>query len=369
MRAPLRSFKALLALPGYFILIAACPQAPALQPRALHVITQAAEHARRTSGAPSIVVGIARCDVVLYERAFGESNVAKRIPAQADTQYEIGSITKEFTAAALLLLVSQKRVALDVPVSRYLPSAPHAADVTVRELLDHTSGLPDYTGSAVMINYTGKPYDVEPDNILQYIGHLPLEFTPGTQFAYSNTNYVVLGKIIEAVSGEPYSEYLLDHVLKPSGLHHTAYTLALQSADHAVGYLVRNAAVPTPIFEAGYDWLYAAGALSSNVPDLLKWQRVLFAGALLPSHILRMMTSPQRFLNGTTMRHGLGIDIQTLDGEVVYLHTGGIPGFTGEIAYLPKSGITIAILSNSYSAAPIDLTRRIIDVLKSELFE
>lgn len=290
---------------------------------------------------------VARGDEVLYRGAVGKAVIEWDVANTPDTRFRIGSVTKQFTAALILQFVEDGKIALDAPLSRYLPDYPKAqADkVTIHHLLTHTSGIPSYTGLPDFgIDMMRR--HVEPDSFLTVFSGLPLEFEPGTRWRYDNSGYFILGVVIAHVTGKPYDLVLRERILDPLGLENTGY-------DH-------NDAI-IPLLASGYQRMpggyqrapfmdsnlpYAAGMLYSNAGDLLKWTRALHAGQVFKNaESLRSMITP--FLEN----YGYGLQIMNLpagkDSVRVIRHSGGINGFSSQLWYLPDDGYTIVTLDNT----------------------
>lgn len=291
-------------------------------------------------------VGVARGDTVLFVEGFGLANAELNVPATSDTVYRIGSVTKEFTAAAVLLLVEDSRIALDAPVSEYLPDYPeHTRMVTVRHLLQHTSGVKDFTRLA---DYRKeRPLEVSQSDVLQRFQHLPLEFAPGAKYRYCNSGYFLLALIIEKVTGKTYREFLEERLFFKLGLRttycdHSARIIPNRASGYTRwGGKLRNASF------ISLNQTIGAGNLASTVTDLIAWQRGVMQYRLLRSESISAMTSRGRLTDGKEFNYGFGIRTAKLDGKAVFRHGGGISGFRADLAYYPDTDLTIAVLANS----------------------
>jgi CubicO group peptidase (beta-lactamase class C family) len=298
------------------------------------------------------VVLVARGDHVLLERSYGRASLDGLAPDKPGLCYWLGSVTKQFTAAAVLRLVDQGKLRLDDPIRMYLPDTPPAwTNVTVRQLLSHTAGVP---------NDSGLPDDakqVTPQMLWEHIKVQPLDFEPGTGWHYSNSGYTVLGLLIETITGRAYGENLQAEFLGPLGMTHTGELGDTSSSAECARGLVRyegtlRAADPVdPNVEVGACNLY------STAGDLLRWQRALYGGRVLKPASLKAMTTPVR------NEYALGLDVDRVDGRLRYQHHGVISGFSTNLVYEPKEGLTIAVLSNDEGAATPVLSYKLLRVV------
>ena len=278
-------------------------------------------------------VGIALGDRTLYLKAFGMRDVAARLPAEPGTVYEIGSLTKQFTAAALLLAQSDGSVDLQAPLSRYVPEYPAAAAVSIRELLDQTSGIPDYSAAPDFAQWMNRVQ--APEELVARVSKTPLHFAPGSQFEYSNTNYVLLGMVLERTTHVAYADFLAARIFAPLGLRSTAYG---PQAREARGYAWRAGTFVPEELET-MNALFSAGALSSNVPDLLAWQAQLLQSRGLPPRVTQAMLQDGGY--------GFGLQHRQIYGRDVAEHAALIPGFSGYAGILPQTRLHIVLLANT----------------------
>jgi D-alanyl-D-alanine carboxypeptidase len=291
---------------------------------------------------PGATIEIIQDGHVVYAHAFGLRDIASGAATQDDTHYEIGSITKQFTAAAILQLHEAGKVDLDAKVAIYVPSAPHANEITVRQLLTQTSGLPDYL-DVPGIDTTKL---VTFEQLMASVAGKPLQFAPGGGWRYSNTNYVILGRIIENVSGERYEAYVQKHILDPLGMTQT-FTIGDESSipGMAFGYqLVDGHLSPVrgPISQS-YGW--SAGDLVSTVGDVAKWSDALQNGRVVSPQDYALMTTSQPTTQGDS-GYGFGLFIDSVYDQRRIGHTGGDPGFTAANEYFPKQNVRIIALTN-----------------------
>ena len=295
---------------------------------------------------------VARDGAVIVDRAYGMANVEWDVPNTTATKFRLGSVTKQFTAAAILLLEERGKLNADDRVKSHLPDSPMAWDrITIFNLLTHTAGIPNFTASA---DYnTIKLSARSADAAVAAFRDRPLDFGPGEQMSYSNSGYLVLGAIIEKVSGQTYEKFVADNLFAPAGMTDSGYdSNAAIIKRRASGY-VRT---PAGLTNAGYLHMsipHAAGALYSTTHDLLKWQQALFAGKIVSKASLDRMITP--FKND----YALGVTSTIVNGRRVIAHGGGIDGFNTHLAYYPDSRTVVVVLSNVNGAVPGTLARQL----------
>ena len=311
---------------------------------------------------PGASIGVVRGSDTLELKGFGLANVEDSVPATAATVYRVGSITKQFTAAAILQLVEQGKVQLDAPVSTYLPKFPRDdGRLTIRQLLTHTSGLPNYTELPEFADL--RRTDLADGQLVALFGGRPLDFPPGTRWHYSNSGYYTLGLVLQQLGGVPYAVYLDQTILKPLGLEHTLYCSVEPLVPHrAAGYSVSG----DQIVNASYLSMHlpgAAGALCSTVGDLLRWQRSLVGGRVVRPATYHDMTTPAVLRDGTHPTYGFALGVYTLHGHAAVEHSGGINGFSADLAYYPADSLSVVVLMNSDAGDASLLARRVAELV------
>lgn len=293
---------------------------------------------------------------VVYEHAYGMRNVDADEPATLTTDYEIGSMTKQFTAAAVMQLVDAGKIALDAKLATYLPKAPHASEVTIRELLSHTSGEPDYLKGSDVVEAAGHPGSF--DQLMARIAGKPLLFTPGTQWSYSNTNYILLGRVIEVASGQPYDQYLFDRVLGPvKGENFTTMADEDKLPQMSRGYMGADPAPPLD-----NSWAWSAGNLVGTVSDMIAWDAALSAGDVVPLADYGMMTSVQT-PPGAKTTYGFGFVVDRFEGQPRIWHNGGTFGFNTTDQWYPQQQTRVIVLTNNASGGADALADRVFNDL------
>ena len=302
-----------------------------------------------TTGVPSASLAVVKAGKVAYVQAFGNARLDPHTPASPEMRYSIGSISKQFTAAAILMLAEEGKLSLDDPVSKYVSGLTRADEVTIRELLSHTSGYQDYWPQDYVMPMMLKP--VTPDQILDHWARIPLDFDPGTKWQYSNTNYVISGVIVEKVSGMPLWTLLGKRVFTPLGMNSISDTneRALPPTDPG-GYF-RYALGPLyPAPKEGQGWMFAAGELAMTAEDLAKWDISIINQTVLKPASYKEMETVVLLKNGAPTRYGLGVGVSMVNGHRVLEHGGEVSGFTAENIVLPDDKIAIVVLTNQDAA-------------------
>lgn len=283
---------------------------------------------------------VAQKGKILLQKGYGYKNAAQKLLNDSNTIFQVGSITKQFTAAVILRLQEQQQLSLQDKLSNYFPELSFANKVTIEQLLSHTSGIFNYTSNAdFMKTEAVKPASQE--KMLALFKDKPLEFEPGTQFNYSNSGYILLGYIIEKVTRKPYYQVVHDMIFTPLHMDHTGFDFAgLQSPDKATGYFVLTNTASTPATIVDSSASFAAGAIYSTVNDLYKWDRSLYTEKIISKASLKNAYSRRKGM------YGLGWIIDSANGKEVYQHSGGIFGFTSFIGRSPEEDICIILFDN-----------------------
>ena len=295
--------------------------------------------------APSVSIAILKDGKVAFAKAYGNARLEPPTPAGSETRYSIGSISKQFLAGAILLLAQDGKLSLEDRVARYLPSLTRAHDITIRQLLSHTSGYQDYYPLDYVGPFMEEP--VTPQGILDRWAKKPLDFDPGTQWQYSNTNYVVAGRILEKVAGMPLMSFLENRIFSPLGMQSPVDLDAHPLGDSdAAGYTRFGLAAVRPVAPEARGWLYAAGELAMTARDLALWDQSLMEGKLLRSDSLKEMIKPVQLKNGAPVNYGLGVRIADASGHLELEHGGAVSGFVSDNAVWLDEGIAVVALTN-----------------------
>jgi CubicO group peptidase (beta-lactamase class C family) len=296
---------------------------------------------------PGLAVAVERHGVVV-EEAYGYADVAKKVPVTTDTRFEIGSVTKQFTAACVLQLADAGKLSLDDRLGKYVSDYFVGRGVTVRQLLEQTSGIPEYLDGADVVE-AASTQPATYATILDRVSAKPLDFPPGTRWEYSNTNYILLGRIIEFVAREKYETYVREHVCEPAGMTQSGFIddeATLPAMARGYSATVTGVA-PAPALRE--DWAQAAGGIVSTVGDVVKWDDALLAGKIVPPADVTLMGSDARLIDGSPTHYGFGWLVDDVGGHPHVWHNGGTFGFHAVNATFPSDDETIVMLGNSTS--------------------
>ena len=285
------------------------------------------------------------------------------MPATAAMRYKIASNSKQLAASAILLLAQERKVSLDDRVSRFLPELTRAKEITIRELLSHTSGYQDYYPLDYVAPFMRK--NVTAAEILNQWAKIPLNFEPGTKWQYSNTNYVIVGQIVEKITGRPLVDFLRTRFFVPLGMKTPIdVTRETWSAQDPTGY-TQHALSPARVVEpVGNGWMYAAGELAMTAGDLALWDRSLMEGTSLKEESLKALTTEVLLKGGSGTRYALGLEIGTTAREKRrWSHSGGASGFVSRNTMFPDDGISITVLTNGEGRAQEAIAKKIEELL------
>lgn len=300
-----------------------------------------------TPGGPGAAVAVQQGGEVIHAAGYGLANVEWNIPVDTETVFRIASITKQFTAAAIMRLVEQGKVSVDEPIERLLPGYPVSGRlITVRHLLNHTSGIKSYTSLPHFARDLMRK-DIGLGELIDVFKDLEPDFAPGERFLYNNSGYILLGAIIEACSGKDYAAFLADELFAPLGMASTRYLNTEPIvAKRASGYTQTPAGMRNAAFMSMH-LPHAAGALGSTVGDLLTWDRGLRGGQVVSPESYAAMITPGRLNDGSPMDYGFGLATSTYRGHRAVGHSGGINGFSTNLTHWPDSDLTVVVLANS----------------------
>jgi D-alanyl-D-alanine carboxypeptidase len=324
-----------------------------LGPAAAAIIDRAATTALTNVAAPGISITVARDGEIVYAKGFGVRDVTTRAPFDPATIFPLGPITKQFTAAAIELLRASGKLSLDARVSAYLPNAPHASEIRVRDLLRETSGLPEYLDGDITGIVTSAT--ITPGQLLATVANEPLHFAPGTRYEASGTNYVALGAIVEALSGASYADFIHRSIAIPLGLETLTFGPPGTDAHLATGYGVAQA--DSPVVAWTPQSTYAAGGLYASAPDIVKWDSAFFGYRLLPKAIVDEMTGPFTLPDGSQSDYGAGSFVDTIEHRSYVCQHGGIPGTSTMNCWLPELHAAIVIFGNTLGFDPSEVLR------------
>ena len=343
--------------------LAAPAAAQQLAPAERARIDSAAMAVLAGTGAPSASVAVVRGGEIVYEQAYGEGRTGA--PATPSMRYAIGSVSKQFTATAILLLAEEGKLSLDDKVARWFPKLTRANEVTIRQLLSMTSGYQDFWPQDYVFPAMQKATTA--DAIMQRWASQALDFDPGTAWQYSNTNYTIAGAIVERVAGMPFMEFLKQRIFNRLGMKSVADFDAgpLQQTD--AGAYLRNGI--GPLREApkeGQGWLFAAGQLAMTAHDLATWDLGVINQTILKPASYRAQQTTTLLANGTSTGYGLGINVNMVGGRRRLSHGGAVSGYTTTNLVYPDDKAAIVVFTNIYpggAGAPGQIASRIAGIL------
>ncbi len=334
-------------------------------------IDETAQQVLKETGVPSASVAIVRDGQIAYTHAYGTARLgadgsvhgAGAVAATPAMRYSIGSISKQFTATAVLMLEQQGKLSLNDPISKWLPDLTRANEVTLRMVLSHTSGYQDYWPEDYDMPPMLQPTTIE--HILDTWGKKPLDFDPGTRWQYSNTNFVIAGRIVEMVSGEPLWQFLKEHIFTPLAMEQVwdqdTTKLTAPDAEGTMRYAL-GPLRPAPIEGSG--WMFAAGELAMPAYDLAQWDVSLMDRSLLEAKSYDELETPVLLKDGTNTHYGLGVDLSAMQGHAYVAHSGEVSGFVAENMVFPKDKAAIAVLTNEdASRAAGEIAREVAPLL------
>ncbi len=312
---------------------------------------------------PSIAIGIVKDGVLVKHEVYGKADVEKDVDAKKGGLYEIGSITKQFTAFATMMLVEDGKLALDDPISKHLPESPKAWEkIKVRNLVYQTSGLPDYAleqGIGLMDEFDRAKW-------METMTKLPLDFEPGVAWAYSNTNYALLGWIIEKVSGSSYMTFMKERVLKPLRMDSTIFSSpSFASPYRATGYLNLNgqfSVAPRTTSSINSD-----GTLMSSIEDMVKWDAALRERKLLKPKSYELYLKAASLNSGRWRPYGMGLNVSLPGAEPYYGHGGNSVGYSAGYACYPKAKISVIVMGNVYAFGGEPMAKQIAELYEPSL--
>ena len=303
---------------------------------------------------PGISALVAKDGEVIYKNAFGLANMELGVDMNTENVFEIGSITKQFTAVAILMLQEEGKLTVNDPISKYFPDYPEAGkNVTIHQLLNHTSGIKSYTGMRSFQSQARN--DLDPLALIDVFKNEPMDFAPGEQWLYNNSGYIILGAIIEQLTDMSYEDFIEGKIFKPLGMNNSYYGSKTQIIpNRAWGYS------PTETGWQNAEYLsmtlpYAAGSLMSTTEDMLKWQEALNDEKLLPKAALAKAFQNTTLNDGSPTYYGYGWQVNEVNGSPSIEHGGGIFGYTTMGVYLPEEDIYVIALTNNNGNSPTDL--------------
>lgn len=347
LRLNAASLAALLLLPVSFPVAHAAPAASAAA-QTLAARIDASIGGYYKAGEPGATIIVTRGGATVFRKAYGVADIGSKQALDAAMTLRLGSITKQFTAVAILMLAEEGKLALTDDITRFLPDYPtQGKTITIEHLLTHTSGIQSYTGKLAYVGTMDK--DVTVNQMIDSFKNDPMLFAPGERFDYNNSGYFLLGAIIEKVSGKTYADFLAERIFTPLGMAHTAFegkerSKGPRAAGHAKG---ETGFGPAPALSMTQP--YAAGALVSNVDDLARWDQAISDGKLLKAASWNKAFTPYKLASGKLTGYGYGWEIGSLNGVAKVAHSGGINGYSTYAVRLPAKKVYVTVLSNTES--------------------
>lgn len=294
---------------------------------------------------------------VLYRKAFGMADLELNIKMKPEFVFEIGSMTKQFTAISVLILAEQGKLKLDDEITKYVPDYPTNGNrITIHHLLTHTSGIKDFTSMKAIKNIARE--DLSPKDLVGFFKNEPIDFKPGEQYKYCNSGYVLLGYIIEIVSGESYEDFITENIFKKAGMQNTFYA----SHDKIIKNRVSGYRDKEGLVNANYISFaipYASGSIMSNVDDLAKWQHALDTNIILGKAFTQKAFTNYKLNNGNYIDYGYGWHLEKVKNKIVREHGGSIFGFKSMGVYVPEEEIYVVGLSNCDCNSPTAVVKDI----------
>lgn len=312
-------------------------------------------------GNPGAVFMAVKKGKIIYRKAFGMANLEFDINMKPEFIFEIGSMTKQFTAVSILMLAEQGKLKLNDEITKFIPDYPTNGNrITIHHLLTHTSGIKDFTSMKSIKNIARS--DLSPKELIDFFKNEPVNFKPGEQFKYCNSGYVLLGYIIEIASGQTYQEFVNQNIFEKIGMMNTHYASHERIIKNRVsGYRDKEGIVNAAYIS--FSIPYASGSIMSNVDDMLKWQNAIDTNILLNSNTTEKVFTNYKLNNGDKIDYGYGWHIKELNGKLVREHGGSIFGFKSMGVYEPTKQIYVIGLSNCDCNSPTELTREIATLL------
>jgi D-alanyl-D-alanine carboxypeptidase len=317
----------------------------------------------RAAATPGVSLAIVRGTRVVYATGYGFNNLATRAPVEPRSVFRYGSVTKEFTAAEMVLLQRSGKLSLSDPISRWLPAATDASDVRIVDLLSMVSGYRDYYPLDYVDLEMARPASMAA--IAREYERFPLTAPPRRRYEYSNTNYLFAGLIAERVTGRSIGDLLSNDLLRLAGMTHAFYDEPWRPvADRATGYNSYFTEPPHEDALEASDWLNAAGALAGTATDLARWDIALMRNAILSRAEFGIMTTDRLLMPGKRdIQYGLGLEVETRNGHRIVSHGGNVMGYAASNVLAPDDGIAVVVLTNSYEAPADEISSDVLDIV------
>jgi CubicO group peptidase (beta-lactamase class C family) len=315
----------------------------------------------KEKGYVGLSVAILRDGKLAFAKGYGKRCLEPAADVETDTPFAIGSITKQFACACILLLAEGGKLSVHDPVAKYYPALTRARDITLHDLMTHVSGYPDYYPLDFVDRRMLAP--VALDKLIGDYAGGKLDFEPRSRWSYSNTGYMILGRVVEKVSGEPFGKFLHRRILGPLKMEHSFFEPGTDVPGLARGYTSFALGPPEPAMTESAGWIYAAGGLYASAPDLARWDLALADGKILKAESLKLMMTPVALTCGKTQEYGCGLQIARREGELVLAHSGAVSGFLAFNAVVPRTRSAVVVLANSEHVSPRALHNTLLNLL------
>lgn len=291
-----------------------------------------------------LTVAILKDGELVLSKGYGKSSLATGAVPRGDTRFAIGSVSKQFTCACILLLAEEGRLSVDDVAARYYPDLTRANDITLLDLMTHVSGYPDY----YPLDFVDRRMQqaIEPDELLRRYAGGKLDFEPRSRWSYSNTGYILLGRVVEKVTGESFGQFLRRRILEPTGMTNTYYETPGSGEGWAEGYTSFALSDPESVAPEASGWIGAAGGIYSTVEDLVKWDKAMMDGKILKPESFKIMTSARVLADGRLTDYGCGLGIRSEAGRKILTHNGAVSGFNAFNAWVPATRSAVVMLCN-----------------------
>jgi CubicO group peptidase (beta-lactamase class C family) len=306
-------------------------------------------------------LAIVRDGKIVLAKGYGQASREKNTPVETTTAFAVGSITKQFTCASALLLEQAGKLSLDDKLAKFYPELPRAKEITLGDLGAHLSGYPDYYPLDFFDSRMEKP--ITPDALIHQYAKEPLDFAPRTRWSYSNTGFVILGRVVEKASGKPFGAFVTERILRPVGMDHASFAPPAGAPDLATGYESFALSDPRPAPREPEAWIYSAGALYASATDLAKWDLALVDGKVLRPAAYARMTTARTLADKRSAGYGCGLDVKQVRGETVLAHGGEVNGFLAENGVVPRTRSAVVLLTNSQFGDPDGIYRTLLNLV------
>lgn len=331
-----------------------------LQAQNLDATIDSLLQAKYKPNAPGAIFLIAKEGTIIYNKAFGLSNLELNVPMISNSVFEIGSMTKQFTAISIMMLMEKGKLNLDDEITKFIPDYPtHGNKITVHHLLTHTSGIKNFTSMKEIRNIATK--NMAPTDLIDFFKNEPMDFNPGDEFKYSNSGYVILGYIIETVAEKSYADFVEQDIFEKLGMTSSQYASHSKVIKNRTsGYHNRNGYINTRY--VSFTIPYSSGSLMSTVEDMNLWQQAIKNNSLISAKTTNKVFTNYTLNKGESINYGYGWHIKDLNGSLSYEHGGSIFGFKSMGVYLPESDIYVIGLNNCDCNSPTVITREIAEL-------